>query len=256
MIFQLTNYCDMECPHCCVNSTKDGGHSSLKTLIQVVKVVKQFKPKTLIIGGGEPTDHIEFFKFFKYILKNIKKSDIVLATNGKFLYDNKKVKEMIRLNKKYYFTIQVTAVDRLYKNVYKTTELFNSVKHHLPTSYIVPQLQVVDKLGRAKGKDWSHISTFKRKAPNCFNILSCSYSNITHTFRDIIHAIHIKNQCKPYIDFTGTIYIGESTECVHIGTIWDTDEVLYRNIINREPCGKCGIPYKDLISSIKSQYKN
>jgi len=255
MIFQLTQYCDMECPHCMGSYNEDGEHATMDTVSQICKFTQLYRPTSLLISGGEPTDHPNFLELFEYILYNTD-AMIILTSNGKFLY-NKTIKDkLIELNNKFLFSIQISAIKGLYKRVKSTNTLFTSIKRKLKLGYISNELAVVDQLGRAKGKDWSKYSTYVRQVPNCFNLLSCGYSNDCTTFKDVITAIHTKNNCKPFITEKGNIHISESPVCRHIGTIWDDDKTLYNNLYNTEPCGNCGVPYEQAIRRLKLVYEH
>ncbi len=254
MIFQLTHYCEMDCPHCADSCTPKGTHANMNTVSQVCKFASKFSA-ILLISGGEPTSHPNFLESFEYILYNAQDTKIILISNGSFLYDRELTSKIIELNNRFSFFVQITAVTGLYKSVSKTVELYNSIERSFKDICIIRQMTVIDQLGRAKGKNWSKFSTYVRQAPNCFNFLSCAYSPQTKTFKDVINAIQTKNQCKPFVDVSGTVHIAESTTCSHIGTIWDSDEVLYRNLINRNPCGECGVPHEELMQQLRKLYR-
>ena len=87
--FQITQTCNLSCPHCYAESIKRNGHVPLKDIIMVFDKCKEAGVFEVALGGGEPTLHPDFLK----ILKAAKQRDLVcnLATNGKSL-DIKKAK--------------------------------------------------------------------------------------------------------------------------------------------------------------------
>jgi len=254
MVFQITNYCEMECPHCMSVCSTKGIHATLNTIEQMCIFAKKYNPKTVLISGGEPTQHPDFIDYFEIILKELyNRCAVILASNGDFLFKNKIRDNLIKLNKEFLFAIQISSIKGLYKRTSSTQKLFKKYKRKFKMMGLIEEITVIDQLGRATGKDWSKFTTYKRKAPNCFNLLSCAYSPITNSFRDVIFQIHNKNACKPFITPEGNIHVGESHFCHKIGTIWDNDPTLYNNIKKVEPCGKCGAPI-DQFKLLKSAY--
>ena len=69
MDIKITNYCDMDCPFCFENSTKDGKHADLN-----VKFLDTLKAGTeLAIGGGDALSHPNLISF----LERMKKQGII-----------------------------------------------------------------------------------------------------------------------------------------------------------------------------------
>lgn len=83
MYFQITTKCNMACEHCCFSCNNDGVDMPLEVFQQGIK---KFKKRILnscwwfALGGGEPTVHPQFWKFFAYALSQF---PVWLATNGK-----------------------------------------------------------------------------------------------------------------------------------------------------------------------------
>jgi len=55
--FQITNQCNMGCPHCYAGSTPDGKHVPWHELKRVIKQLNECGVCQLAIGGGEPLLH-------------------------------------------------------------------------------------------------------------------------------------------------------------------------------------------------------
>jgi len=67
---KITNYCDMGCPYCHENSTKDGKHGDILN----TEFINTLQPYTeLAIGGGNPLDHPDLIEF----LHKLKEKNII-----------------------------------------------------------------------------------------------------------------------------------------------------------------------------------
>lgn len=79
----ITNKCNLSCPHCYINSNKNGTHMSLSDFRLALDQCKKAGVLQIALGGGEPTLHPDF----PTIIKETRKAGIVpnLTTNGKHL---------------------------------------------------------------------------------------------------------------------------------------------------------------------------
>lgn len=79
----ITNKCNLHCPHCYVNSSQNGKEMSKQDFKLVLRECKKAGILQVAIGGGEPTLHPLFADF----LKEIRKHNIVpnVTSNGKSL---------------------------------------------------------------------------------------------------------------------------------------------------------------------------
>lgn len=75
MYAQITNRCNMHCEHCCFDCTSRGSDMSLRTLKKLSKLISALLKEQgnmpyesgycpLYLGGGEPTLHPHFWRFF------------------------------------------------------------------------------------------------------------------------------------------------------------------------------------------------
>ena len=83
MDIKITDYCDMGCPYCHENSTKQGKHGD----ILHAKFIDSLHPYTeLAIGGGNPLSHPDFIPF----LEKLKEKNIIanVTVNQKHFLDN------------------------------------------------------------------------------------------------------------------------------------------------------------------------
>ncbi|NTU98814.1 radical SAM protein [Candidatus Falkowbacteria bacterium] len=78
---QITELCNLACPHCYAESGRTGKHLPLSEMLPLFKECSELGVLEVALGGGEPTLHPEF----EEILKTIADLDMVpnLATNGR-----------------------------------------------------------------------------------------------------------------------------------------------------------------------------
>lgn len=79
----ITEKCNLNCPHCYINSSKDGKHMSLENFRIILNECKKNGVLQIALGGGEPTLHPNFGS----MLKETRKAGIIpnLTSNGKYL---------------------------------------------------------------------------------------------------------------------------------------------------------------------------
>lgn len=97
----ITSRCNMTCSHCafsCNGVREDMSFDVFKTAIDRWSPLLLQNNEVLMIGGGEPTIHPEFWKFLFYALKKV---PVWLATNGKKTMDFMLLTKMSRENKLY-----------------------------------------------------------------------------------------------------------------------------------------------------------
>lgn len=255
MVIAITSKCSLGCPHCLFDCKSNGVHMTFKTLEAALTFFKQSGSKHLQISGGEPTEHPQFFAFLNRILK-IRKVEISLLTNGKFLHDPAFTHRLGKIHRKNKFHIQVSAMKYVYPNAAETVRMVkeNAAQFDVWRIAYVEQFTIMDQLGRAKGKDWSFLGKlYQRKAPTCFNLFNLAHAKAPNgqgyvfaEFKDIMLTLARNttyNQCKPLIWPDGTIHTGETNICSTPGTVHDVSCADYLNFLRtNEPCGKCGIP--------------
>jgi len=82
---QVTNKCNLYCPHCIYSSCKDGKHMPLDMMLDIIPSLKKIGCKTIHITGGEPLLHPKLFEFIKIAHKN--DINTRLQTNGLLLQE-------------------------------------------------------------------------------------------------------------------------------------------------------------------------
>jgi len=93
---QITTICNYRCPHCCFSCTKKGEHMTFEVFKKAVEFAKN-NGEQLVIGGGEPTLHPQFWDIIGYGLTNgFYASNLWMATNGSQKEIVKRLRDMAR----------------------------------------------------------------------------------------------------------------------------------------------------------------
>lgn len=259
MLFHLTEYCTLRCPHCMVNSNKKGKHADEKTVQQFIRFAHKMGTYKIAIAGGEPTEHPDFIKMFRMILIAFGGNAIVmLMTNGRFMLDKHYTNEIAVLQTKFGFVIQVSALKGIYPLREETVAAYHDQKSKFNAIEIVENITGIQKLGRARYWNYKHLGPlYQWKVPNCFNLYSAAKSNDSErpirSFKDIINYMDADsirkrnlflNFCKPLIGWDGSIYVGESPECTKLGNIHSYRDPI-KTLKRTNPCEECGIKVPD-----------
>lgn len=78
--FQITRYCNLECPTCFIKAGKDGAHVPTGAIMDIAEFMGQNGLIEVRLTGGEPTTHPDFFDILhKFHEENVY---ISVATNG------------------------------------------------------------------------------------------------------------------------------------------------------------------------------
>lgn len=84
MYIMITNRCNMSCPHCVYACSEEGIDMSFDMykdiLLKWGKIFKKSKGSQILIGGGEPTIHPDFWSI---LLLSVSKGRTWIAVNGK-----------------------------------------------------------------------------------------------------------------------------------------------------------------------------
>lgn len=79
----ITNRCNLNCKHCCVDANAIGLRDTLNTqeLKNIIQKVVASNPKSICLTGGEPLVRTDFGEILRY-LRNLFSGEIRLMTNG------------------------------------------------------------------------------------------------------------------------------------------------------------------------------
>ena len=237
MVIRLTEKCRMECSHCmyeCLYSKEE--HMTTMTLNKIVNSALFKKSSMIVISGGEPTEHPDFVKFLKYIVKNREKSVIQLISNGMFAENDKITKEILNLLDNNFIFLRVTHDKRFYKKPIK------KVKHN--RIFYIDEIASLTFLGRAQKFDKNDFPELtKRKYPMCFNTRSVITGMPNMDYIDYMMLMEQKNKyCTMVFHPNGDL---SASECgnFRIANIHNKDffKKLKNPDLTQTPCNKCGL---------------
>ena len=242
MMVKITEKCTMGCTHCMNAATPDGKHMSLSTFEESLCFLanNELCEQILLITGGEPTEHPEFFKLLDIMFEMQKDFPFLIAvavtTNGEALQnDHEPYLKSIKVAKEAGIDLfyQVSADVRYYPRRIQTHKRIfrepNIVLCDDCIRWIYPQ-------GRAKENnlDW------KANSSKCFNVRAIAHQLPENArLRDIEQLLlqHEKS-CTPHIGVNGEIKLGESDLCPACATIYDDMDTIMSKIRNFK-CDAC-----------------
>lgn len=242
MLLKITEKCSLGCSHCMNSATNSGQHMTYETLQDILKFISQTDMcSSIIISGGEPTEHPDFVKFINTILdwsENCNKNMIItIATNGFWFIDpnNKKAVDEIvnRKLKNTMFTIQVSTDRRFYpKRIDLTNPIFNYKRFVISDNCV----RAIDYIGRAKD---NNIHCNNKISSSCFNIRAISHQVKINRLKDLTFQLESRlKMCTPAIRINGDICLGESDHCPPASNIYKDESNIIQDIINFK-CSKC-----------------
>lgn len=221
MLIRITNCCRMECSHCMIEASPDGKHMSTEIFAKALDFSNRFDMPFIMLSGGEPLEHPQFFKFVDLAKKSC--PIVLVLSNGMFLENKELRNRVLALD----VLVQVTNDPRYYPK--------RVAKFDHPNISYEDTLRMITPLGRAaKNK-----IPASKKAPMCFNLRSCVHS--TKDFHQALGMLRFNQKmCSPSINIDGDIVAGESVQCCKIGTVESSDQELVRNLMTMH-CNKCGL---------------
>lgn len=212
----------MGCNHCMVNATPDGAHMTVEVFNKSLDFIERNQLMLLMVSGGEPVDHPQFFE----LMDLVKGRDIpakILLSNGMFLENEEVRTKVLALG----MMVQVTNDPRYYpKRITKFEHPLVGYEDHIRT---------ITALGRAKENDIPS----DRLAPMCFNLRSCVRS-LGNLQAAIMHLRMSEKFCTPSINVDGSMVAGEAPGCCKIGTVDSTNAELVENLKTMR-CNRCGL---------------
>ncbi|MFC1839453.1 radical SAM protein [Thermodesulfobacteriota bacterium] len=107
LTFMVTGGCNLNCPHCLLNCDNiDADPVPRETILKIVDEFSDIGGETLIITGGEPLIHPEWFDILNHACNLHGLNEITLQTNGVMVTG--KVIEKLKTLPRDKFTIQVS----------------------------------------------------------------------------------------------------------------------------------------------------
>lgn len=243
MLVKITQHCMRGCSHCLEGSTPAGTHMTEETFLQALDFTGRVEllawmagcPRTLLLSGGECTDHPDFLRFLQITFD--RGFIPFVLTHGMWLSDPEKRAAILRPEWKDLF-VQVTYDPRFYPP---------PGPPHVedPRITYIPALSNLLPLGRAgRRPDLHQLGVPWKKAPSSFNLRSA-----TRHLGSIEKAILMLRQrtmtgqsghCIPTVNNTGEVMAGESQNCFVIGTVRSTNAELTQALVDMK-CDRCGL---------------
>lgn len=228
MLLTITDKCTMGCSHCSENCTLLGEHMTMETFKDVFKFISAINPMVVIVTGGEPTLHPNFFEIMKTLIKRFGKERVCVTSNGLFYTNEDKTLNTKEFEK--YMSLGVMFQITNDSRYYPTYVPF--VNH--PLIAYEDKIRHIYPLGRAVT---NNIESYGCNAPKCFNIRSIARSMVDLV--GTIRTLELKGKfCTPSIDINGNIKAGEFNACNSVGTVKDYQMTIYNNIKNLK-CNNC-----------------
>lgn len=247
MMIKITEKCSMGCPHCMNDSKPIDKHMDKETFIKVIDFFNQYGGATVVISGGEPTEHPQFLDFINTFMALTRPYIIVMiATNGIWMQTHKD--EIFKLLDEYSHRLmfQVTTVDEYYPVKIDTS--LPVFKHE--NVFVCTKIERMYPQGRALT---NHLEYVPPKGPKCANIRLVTHQVGMKSIRNIIAILLVKGGfvCTPHITVNGEIKLGESDLCPVCSNISKTEEEIINDILNFK-CNDC----KEALNNLPLQAKN
>lgn len=269
MLIQITNNCDMGCPHCMQDSKVGQFHMTDETFMNTIRFGKFLGNYRYNISGGEPTSHPRFREFIEILISNLQSeklrlpemlSDIILQrypsftveSNGSFI-ENEEIFDFLvkTLKNERMEYLQVCSVKGLYKNfdlIKKNIQKLNQM-HGTKVGVCTAGIRSMKDLGRAATNE-----KYKKQAEEDKHYMSCINGCLAakqiNNPKDYSLALLVSEQsCKPFVDWKGNVHVSESITCPSVGNV-NTDNFydIWKGIRKFKPCGRCS-GYKKFINS-------
>ncbi|WP_035011505.1 radical SAM protein [Enterococcus crotali] len=94
---ETTHRCNLHCAHCCMNASnnmKEESDLSLEQMKEMLNKIIEWKPKRIMLSGGEPMLRKDFFLILSY-LRSRYNGTIILSTNGTFI-NSKNASQLVK----------------------------------------------------------------------------------------------------------------------------------------------------------------
>lgn len=256
MLLKLTTKCNMGCTHCMNDATEKGVDMSIDTLKDTLLFMKKTDIGAfLVISGGEPMNHPQFFEMIKIILEDYEERfkeilyQVTITTNGEFMNKPENVNKICNLLDIYSgLNIQICN-DPLYYP--RKVELNKAYKKS-------GQVMFMDNIGKKlypKGRALKLLKgdkINKNKCTQCTNY-RLLYKQLGGFSLSVIDTAMILSGkfCTPAITPKGDILLGESDLCKVCSNIYKSEKEILKDIGNFH-CNGC----KEIYDSMDRKAKD
>jgi len=248
----------MNCEHCLQSSSPDGPHMDYYNTFYCAMVFHREIGGPVIVSGGEPTLHPDFFQICKD-LEEKWKVPFTVCTNGSW-FDNDEIKDQIRQIVKFHQCIGIQVYSnpkwyRLHSETIKHRNLFN----HIPKCHLeVTDIRSMEDLGRARTSARAQEEIERNPyAMSCINpALTAAQATTIDTFKLGFAQMQLRGtgNCKPLVDYLGYVHMSESHHCPSVGNVvMDSNSEILENMMKFKPCGSCK-NFKQFLKSDKPQH--
>ena len=222
MLVRITEYCDMGCTHCRVDANPKGQHMTLETYNHVLLYLKRLGLPSIMISGGEPTNHPDITE----IINRAKKANmfVLLLSNGTFL-EKEELKEKILSMK---IGIQIVNDPRYYPRRVPIIEY--------PDLIYENKVRIMSPCKRVSINNIPVTS----KYPECFNLRSVCRNGSGHSLGNVLKdlVLVMGRACTPSVNIDGSISAGEGNDCKKVGYITDSLDTLFNRLCSMR-CNHC-----------------
>ena len=257
MVLQITNSCNMMCPHCMDSCVPCDKHMSEETFEKAKHFAHQSGSRVVLISGGEPTHNPLFGMFTRECAKEF--PIVAFLTNGEWMGSDKE-REVVDILKSHgNVSIQLTNVKGLYRKYEETEKKVEAFKKVLRDNGLKHRMTVADRiesmvsLGRATEHD-----EIMEEARHSMNTMSCFASALIAAQLPYVRAIdnleHRGKFCHPLVDWQGDLHWSESVLCPRFANISEPFDVICDKANKWRPCCKCA-DFKKLVSKQDEKYK-
>ena len=272
MLIQITNNCNMGCPHCMNNSRQIGDSANMErwTFLSSLEHAQRNNASIILISGGEPTMHPNWYDFVRIALTEVYDfREVLLVTNGSWVGTD--VEECVTdlLMNEPMFTVQITCIKGLYKMYDELVPKLNDYIERLKKLEKKPGMLhdrvrlCIDvpihyaALGRAAAnhKFMELASLDISTTTSCFmGAILAAQMNKGVTYPKIIEILESRGHyCKPRINYLGGIGWSESSLCPSFASVHEQEHVIAYKCAAWRPCGQCA-DYKKLLENPFPKY--
>lgn len=246
MLIQITNTCHMLCPHCMQRSDVTPMHMSMENVELCARHAEQLGVNSILISGGEPTEHPQFKEIVK---RFINFPFVAIISNGDWADNLEMVKTMRWLLSYKNVSLQITNIKGLYPrevNLSKIRTLFPNV------AIEQTDLNMMVSLGRAT--EHEEYLEAARKHPFTTSCFSSALTSAQLPYAYAVKNMEIRGKyCHPLIDWQGGMHWSESWLCPKFAHISEPMDEIAEKAHRWRPCGHCA-DYKKILSKTDPQY--
>lgn len=238
MLLRITDHCMMACNHCFINATPKGKHMDFKVVMQSVTLANKLGVKALLISGGEPTDHPNYFDIIDYVKFNYS-GQVIVISHGLFIDDKEYREKVFGQYKDVMF--QITNDKRYYPKQLNRITAGNIERKHKNVSFIWKIGGELYPQGRARKHMGITDDTAKVKGTRCFNLRSIVNSVMEPSIAEAISMLELRGRfCTPSININGSIAMGESNQCPETATVTESIDLITQRF-KESQCNDCGM---------------